>query len=423
MPQNMQPISFPRRSLQKSFLIYGQRTPIGNFGGKLSGIRPDDLLSILLKDSLTFLEKHSISSQMVDDVIIGCANQAGEDNRNVARMSLLLAGYPHEVPGSTTNRLCGSSLDALIQATARIESGLDHCLVVGGVESMSRAPYVMSKATKAFDRSQHFYDTALGWRFPNPQMETLFPLLSMGETAEEVALKLRISREEQDQYAYHSHRKAIEAQAQHLFKDEMIPVPLPSQKNQPTPLFCSIDEGPRAETSFEKLQKLSPLFPRPQSATVTAGNSSSLNDGASLCLVVSNEFLKHYPQLVPLARITGVGVAGLEPNLMGLGPVYAIKKLLKNFGMTIQDIDLFELNEAFAAQVLGCIKMLDLNPDLINPRGGSLALGHPLGASGTRIVTTMLHQFKQHPKKYRKSLTSMCIGVGQGIAMSFENCL
>jgi acetyl-CoA acetyltransferase family protein len=407
--------------INKSYIIYAQRTPIGSLGGSLSSVRPDDLLAILLKHSLSFFQQYQIDPIEVDDVIIGCANQAGEDNRNIARMSLLLSGYPDEVPGLTVNRLCGSSMEALIGACARIEAGFDHCLMVGGVESMSRAPYVLGKADKAFDRQQKFYDTSLGWRFPNAKMEKLFPLLSMGETAEEVAIKCKISREDQDVYALGSHQKAVKAQQENLFRDEIVPVMLNEKKKAP-PTIIEKDEGPRAETSFEKLQSLQALFPRPGSATVTAGNSSSLNDGASLCCVVSETFLKRHSQLIPYARITGVGTRGLHPNIMGLGPVAAIKKLNQQYGIPLNQIDLFELNEAFAAQALGCIRELDLDPNKINKNGGSLALGHPLGASGTRIVTTLLHQLKREPKKYRKALASMCIGVGQGIAISLENC-
>lgn len=395
-----------------SYIIYAKRTPIGSFGGALSSIRIDDLLSELFKDYAK-VAKHDINE--ISDTIIGCANQAGEDNRNLARMSLILAGYPHEVPATTINRLCGSSLDAVIDAHARIQAGLGDCYIAGGAESMSRAPYVMSKSNSPFDRNQKIWDTSIGWRFENPKMAQVFPLLGMGETAEEVQKLHNISREEQDRFALASHKKAIVAQLAGRFQDEILTISYESKKGQVT---VESDEAPRPDTSFEKLSKLKPAFCK--DGTVTAGNSSSINDGASMVVVCSEEFLKRH-NISPLARITGGAVHGLHPNIMGLGPVGAVKKLCQRFGLKVAEFDVIELNEAFAVQALGCMKELNLDPSKVNRNGGSIAIGHPLGASGTRILTTMLHQMK-NDSKLKNGLATMCIGVGQGIALSVENC-
>lgn len=395
-----------------SYLIHARRTPIGSFGGVLSGMRVDDMLAELLKD---FAKSSTFDLKEISDTIIGCANQAGEDNRNLARMSLMLAGYPFEVPGTTINRLCGSSLDAVIDAHSRIQAGIGDCFIAGGAESMTRAPYVLSKAGTGFDRTQKMWDTSIGWRFENPKMAQIFPLLGMGETAEEVQKVHQISREAQDQFALNSHQKAVAAQSKGAFKDEILALSLETKKGI---TVIETDEGPRADTSLEKLAKLKPAFRK--DGTVTAGNSSSINDGASMVVVCSEEFLKRH-NLKPLAMITGGAVHGLHPNIMGLGPVGAVKKLTQKFGYKISDFDLIELNEAFAAQALGCIKELELDPSKINLNGGSIALGHPLGCSGTRILTTLVHQMKKNPS-YKKGLASMCIGVGQGIALSLENC-
>lgn len=397
---------------KSTYIVHAKRTAIGSFGGMLSGVRVDDLLAELFKD---YAASASHDLKEIDDTIIGCANQAGEDNRNLARMSLLLAGYPYEVTGTTINRLCGSSLDAVIDAHARISSGLGECFIAGGAESMSRAPYVLSKANSGFDRSQKMWDTSIGWRFENPKMAELFPLLGMGETAEEVQNLHKISREDQDQFALASHQKAVKAQAEGKFLDEIVPIKLTTKKGE---TIIDKDEGPRSDTSLEKLAKLRPAFRK--DGTVTAGNSSSINDGASMVVICSEEFVKRH-NLKPLARITGGAVHGLHPNVMGLGPVGAIKKLCTRFNHKISDFDLIELNEAFAVQALGCIKELELDPSRINRNGGSIAIGHPLGASGTRILTTLLHQMKNDPS-LKKGLASMCIGVGQGIALSVERC-
>ena len=395
-----------------SYLIHARRTPIGSFGGVLSGMRVDDMLAELFKD---FAKACTFDLKEIDDTIIGCANQAGEDNRNLARMSLMLAQFPFEVPGTTINRLCGSSLDAVMDAHARVQAGLGDCFIAGGAESMSRAPYVLSKAGNGFDRTQKMWDTSIGWRFENQKMAQLFPLLGMGETAEEVQKLHNISREKQDEFAFFSHQKAIKAQDQGEFKEEILPLTIENKKGS---LIIATDEGPRADTSLEKLAKLKAAFKK--DGTVTAGNSSSINDGASMVVVCSEDFLKRH-KLTPLAMITGGAVHGLHPNTMGLGPVGAVRKLTQKFGYKISDFDLIELNEAFAVQALACIKELEIDPVKVNKNGGSIALGHPLGCSGTRILTTLIHQMQKNPS-YKKGLASMCIGVGQGIALSVENC-
>lgn len=397
---------------KNSYIVHAKRTPIGSFGGALSNVRVDDLLAELFKDYAKS-SKHDLKE--ISDTIIGCANQAGEDNRNLARMSLLLAGYPYEVTGTTINRLCGSSLDAVIDAHSRISAGMGDCFIAGGGESMSRAPYVMSKSNSSFDRAQKIWDTSIGWRFENPKMAERFPLIGMGETAEEVQKVHGISREDQDKFALSSHQKAVKAQQEGKFKDEIVPITIESKKGSVT---VDTDEGPRADTSLEKLAKLKPAFRK--DGTVTAGNSSSINDGASMVVICSEEFLKKH-NLKPIAKITGGAVHGLHPSVMGLGPVGAVKNLCNRFNHKISDFDIIELNEAFAAQALGCIKELELDTSKINRNGGSIAIGHPLGASGTRILTTMLHQMKNDPS-LKKGLASMCIGVGQGIALSVERC-
>ncbi|MES2529255.1 MAG: acetyl-CoA C-acyltransferase [Bdellovibrionota bacterium] len=395
-----------------SYIVHAKRTPVGSFGGALSGVRVDDLLAGLFKDYAQ-TAKHDLIE--ISDTIIGCANQAGEDNRNLARMSLMLAGFPFDVPGTTINRLCGSSLDAVMDAHARIQAGLGDCYIAGGAESMSRAPYVMSKSISAFDRAQKIWDTSIGWRFENPKMAAMFPLLGMGETAEEVQKLHNISREDQDKFALNSHAKAVAAQNAGKFKDEIVPVTVEGKKET---VVVEKDEGPRSDTSIEKLAKLKAAFRK--DGTVTAGNSSSINDGASMVVICSEEFVKKH-NLKPLAMVTGGAVHGLHPNVMGLGPVGATKKLCERFGYKISDFDVIELNEAFAAQALGCIKELELDPSKINKNGGSIAIGHPLGASGTRILTTMIHQMQKDPK-LKTGLATMCIGVGQGIALSVERC-
>ena len=392
------------------FIVGANRSPFGKIGGKLSPVRPDDLLATVLKD---LVSKINFPLVEIDDVLIGCSNQAGEDNRNVGRMSSLLAGIPQSVPANTINRLCGSSLDAVLHAYSRISSGMDDCIIAGGVESMSRGPLVISKAGNAFDRQQKMYDSTFGWRFPNPKMEELFPLLGMGQTAENLVEKFNISREDQDNYALASHQKAELAYSKNLFSEQIVPIKVQLKKSE---YIVDKDECIRADSNLESLQKLRAVFK--QGGSVTAGNSSPMNDGASSLLIVSEDFLKKH-QLTPILRISGAAVAGLDPSYMGLGPVEATNKLLKKSNLTINDFDTFELNEAFAVQVLACTKELNISLDKVNPWGGAISIGHPLGASGARLMTHLFHQFKQDTH-LKRGLASMCIGVGQGISISVE---
>jgi len=394
------------------FLTYAKRTPMGKIGGLLAPVRVDDLMALVLKD---LKESISFDPSTIDDVLIGCANQAGEDNRNIARMSLLLAGLPFDVPGSTFNRLCGSSLDTVMGATARIQAGMAHCIIAGGAESMSRAPFAISKSQSPYARDQKMHDTSFGWRFINPKMKELFPLYGMGETAEEVATLFNISREDQDKFALRSHQKAALAYSEGKFKDELIDVEVTLKKSSYT---VQKDECLREDTDLKKLSKLKAVF-RSQ-GSVTAGNSSPMNDGASAVMLVSEEFLKRN-NLTPILKITGAQVKGLHPNTMGLGPIEAVNKLCSHYNYKLNDFDVFELNEAFAAQSLACIRSLKIPEEKVNINGGAIALGHPLGCSGTRILTTLSHIMKSN-KDYKKGIATMCIGVGQGIAISVENC-
>lgn len=394
------------------YLIHAQRTPIGKLNGALSDFRPDDLLSQLFSAHLKGISYDPLE---IDDIIVGCANQAGEDNRNVGRMSAVLANIPFEVPATTINRLCGSSLDAVIDGWARIQSGLADCIWIGGVESMTRAPYALSKSGSSWGRDQKMYDTTFGWRFTNPKMEAMFPLLGMGETAEEVQKEYKISREDQDKFALSSHQKAVRAWNEGAFNEEVLKVSVQLKKELVT---VEKDEGPRADTTLEKLAKLPAAFRK--DGTVTAGNASMMNDGASMGVLVSESFLKKH-NLTPIAEITGAGVRGLHPNVMGLGPIYAINTLCKKFGKKVSDFDVFELNEAFAVQVLASMKDLDIDPSKVNLNGGAISLGHPLGCSGMRILGTLAHIMKKNPQ-FKQGLASMCIGVGQGVAVSIKNC-
>lgn len=398
--------------MKPSYIVYAKRTPIGKLGGALSHLRVDDMQAAVFHDLLSTL---NFDPKEIDDVIVGCANQAGEDNRNLGRMASVLAGIPFEVPATTINRLCGSSLDAVISAQARIAAGLADCIIVGGAESMTRAPYVLSKGSTPFGRDSELFDTTFGWRFSNPLMKEKFPLLGMGETAEEVAVKTKISRERQDLFAYNSHQKSVKAWSAGEFQNEILPLQI--QLKKASEIF-SKDEGPRADTSLEALAKLRPAFKK--DGTVTAGNSSMMNDGAASLLIVSEAFLKRH-KLIPLVMITGAAVRGIHPNIMGLGPVEAVKTLNKKFGNNIQDYDVVELNEAFAVQALGCIDELGLDEKRVNLRGGAISLGHPLGCSGARILTTLTHLMRDKPE-LKKGLATMCIGVGQGIAVSVERC-
>jgi len=398
--------------MKRSYITYVKRTPIGRLGGGLAPVRVDDMMATLFK---SYKETINFDAKEIDDVIVGCANQAGEDNRNLARMASVLAGLPMEVPAVTVNRLCGSSLDGVIDACGRISLGLADCIIVGGAESMTRAPLVVSKGSTAFGRDSKMYDTTFGWRFPNPKMKEMFPLYGMGETAENVREKYNISREEQDAFALASHQKACSAWDKGHFDDEVEAVHVKLRKKEYT---VERDEGPRADTNLEKLSKLRAVFR--EGGTVTAGNSSSMNDGAAMVVVVSEDFLKRH-NLTPLAEVTGMGVRGVHPDVMGLGPIEAVKTLCSKFNHKVADFDAVELNEAFAVQALACMKDLELDPAKVNLHGGAISLGHPLGCSGARILTTLLGVMKQDPSR-KKGLASMCIGVGQGVALSVEKC-
>lgn len=392
-------------------IVTALRTPVGRYGGVLRDIRPDDLGAAVIA---SLVGSSGIDPATVDDVIWGCANQAGEDNRNVGRMSALLAGLPFSVPGTTVNRLCGSSLEAVIQGARAIRSGDAETVIAGGAESMTRAPYALAKRTPPGTGSLTAYDTALGWRFPNPRMKEMFPLESMGETAENVAERFGITREEQDRFALASHMKAVSAQNSGSFADEIIPIDVPGASGGS--LSVSADEGPRADTSLEKLAALPPAFRT--GGTVTAGNSSPLNDGASGVLIMS-EARAQSAGFRPLARIAASGVAGVDPRFMGMGPVPATRTALGRAGLSIDDIGCIELNEAFASQSIAVIRELGLRPERVNIQGGAIALGHPLGCSGTRILATLLNCMRRHSVQW--GVATMCIGVGQGIAVVVEN--
>jgi len=399
--------------MQQAYIINGVRTPIGNLGGTLSTIRTDDLATLVLKK---LIEKNpSADWKEVADVIMGCANQSGEDNRNVARMASLMAGLPVTVPGQTVNRLCASGLAASADAGRMIQCGDAELMIAAGVENMTRGPLVMSKASSAFGRDQQLFDSSFGWRFINPKMKELFGVDAMGETAENVADLLKISREDQDKFALWSQQKAAKAQQNGRFKKEIIPVEIPQKKGDA--LIFDKDEFAKPLTTLEGLAKLKPSFRA--NGTVTAGNASGLNDGAAALLMASENAIKKY-NLKPLARIVSSGIAGVEPRIMGLGPVEASNIALKKAGLTFKDIDIIELNEAFAAQSLGCIRQwkLDDNDVRINPNGGAIALGHPLGMSGTRILLSAAIELHEQNKRY--ALITLCIGVGQGYAVVIE---
>lgn len=398
--------------MNQAFICDAVRTPFGRFGGSLATVRADDLAALPLK---ALMARHpNLDWSLVDDVLYGCANQAGEDNRNVARMALLLAGLPETVPGSTINRLCASSLDAIGTAARAIKSGETQLMIAGGVESMSRAPFVMGKAETAFSRSARLEDTTIGWRFINPQMKAAFGVDSMPETAENVADDFGISREDQDAFALRSQLRTARAQEMGLFADELIPVSVPQRKGDP--VLFTMDEHPRA-TSLEALVKLKSVV-RP-GGTVTAGNASGVNDGACALLLASEQAMCAN-DLQPLARVVGVASAGVAPRIMGFGPAPAVRKVLAQTGLTLEQMDVIELNEAFAAQALAVMRDLGLPDDAahVNPNGGAIALGHPLGASGGRLAMTAAYQLKRTGGRY--ALCTMCIGVGQGIALILE---
>ncbi|HWV36991.1 MAG TPA: thiolase family protein [Vulgatibacter sp.] len=387
------------------------RTPIGKLRGALQAVRPDDLAAHAIRGVLA---RSGIDPARIDEVILGCANQAGEDNRNVARMALLLAGLPQEVPGVTVNRLCASGLEATTQAARMIALGDAEVVIAGGVESMSRAPWAMPKPEIGLPTGGvQAFDTSLGWRFPNPRLAALFPLEQMGETAENLAERHGITREDQDAFSLRSHRRAIAAWESGAFRDEILPVEVPQRKGPA--VAVDRDEGPRPDTSLEKLAKLAPAFRA--GGTVTAGNSSTLNDGAAALLLASPEAAKAHG-LEPLARFVGGAAAGVDPRFMGIGPVPATRKLLARTGVALDSIDLVELNEAFAAQSLACVRELGLDPARVNVNGGAIALGHPLGCSGARIVATLVHELRRRGGRY--GLATMCVGVGQGAAALVE---
>jgi 3-oxoadipyl-CoA thiolase len=414
----------------EAWIVGAVRTPIGRHGGALSAVRPDDLGAIALE---ALMERTGVPPSEVEDVYMGCANQAGEDNRDVARMSLLLAGFPENVGGTTINRLCGSGLDAVAHAARSIMLGEADVYVGAGVESMSRAPWAVPKPGRGFPTGNAtMYDTTLGWRFVNPKMEELGYTDSLGMTAENVAQErflvtpdedqpeglaeaYDVSREAQDRFALRSHEKAVAAQDEKRFREEITPVIVKTRKGE---TIVEADEGPRRETSFEKLARLKPAFK--QGGSVTAGNSSSLNDGAAAVLVVCKEYAEAHG-LEPMAKIRSMGVAGVPPRVMGIGPVPATKKALQRAGISLDEVGLVELNEAFAAQVLGVLHEWGMDPkdERLNPNGGAIAMGHPLGASGARILTTLVHEMKRRPEAHY-GLAAMCIGVGQGIAMVVE---
>ncbi|OWY23354.1 acetyl-CoA C-acyltransferase [Sphingobacteriales bacterium UPWRP_1] len=400
--------------MSTAYVIDALRTPIGSYGGALSSMRPDDLAAHVIRALLQ--RNPQIDPTLIEDVILGAANQSGEDNRNVARMALLLAGLPVATGGVTVNRLCASGLQAVMDAARGIMLGEGMAYIAGGAESMSRAPFVMAKADTAFSRQAELYDTTLGWRFLNSRLAQLHHPYSMGETAENVARQWNISRTEQDAFAFQSQQKYRQAFEQNRFTPEIVPVEVLPNRKLP-PVIIDTDEHPR-QTSLEKLAKLPPAFV--QNGTVTAGNSSGINDGAAALLLV-NETLVKQLQLRPLARVVSIAIAGVEPQYMGIGPVPATQKALKRAGLTINNIDLIELNEAFASQSLACMHDLNLNPQLVNVNGGAIALGHPLGCSGARISATLLHELQRRPNA-RYGLATMCIGVGQGAAVIYEKC-
>jgi 3-oxoadipyl-CoA thiolase len=391
-----------------AFITAAVRTPIGRAGGALAEVRPDDLAAIVIR---SLLERGRIPAHRVDDVIFGCANQAGEDNRNVARMAALLAGLPVEIPGQTVNRLCGSGLQAVTSAAHAVRAGEGSLFVAGGVESMTRAPQVMLKSGRAWDRSPPVAaDSTVGWRFVNPRMPAHWTI-SLGETAERVAQTYRIGRREQDEFALESQRRAQAAVMSGVFADEMVPVEVPGNPNR----TISKDEPPRAGLTLDVLAALEPAFVK--NGTVTAGTSSGINDGAAALSVASAETLEELG-LEPMARIVSTAVAGVDPSCMGLGPIPATRKALERAGITVEQLDLIELNEAFASQAIACIRELGLDPARVNIYGGGIALGHPLGASGARILTTLIHALRRTGGHY--GLATMCVGVGQGIAMVVE---
>jgi 3-oxoadipyl-CoA thiolase len=395
-------------SMEKAVIVDALRTPIGRYGGALKDVRPDDLAALVVREAV---HRNQLDPASIEDVYFGDANQAGEDNRNVARMAVLLAGLPVEIPAATMNRLCGSGMQAVVAATREIETGNGACFLAGGVESMTRAPYILEKPQREFARgTQTLYDSTLGWRMINPRLAETYPPISLGQTAEVVARRYGITRQAQDEWALGSHRKAVAAQEACHFRNELVSVGLADGAQ------VEKDEGPRADTSLEKLASLKPAFEK--EGTVTAGNSSPLNDGAA-CLVLMAESHAQRIGARPLARVLAAASAGVDPSVMGLGPIPASRKALARAGLRVSDLDCVELNEAFASQVLAAMRDLELDPQRVNPNGGAIALGHPLGASGARLIATLVHELIR--RKARYGLATMCIGVGQGISTVVEN--
>ena len=397
---------------RRAAIVAAVRTPIGRYGGALSSIRPDDLAAIAIKEAVA---RSGINPKSIDEVYLGAANQAGEDNRNVARMSALLAGLPESVAGSTVNRLCASGLEAINVAARMIEGNCGDVIIAGGVESMSRAPFVMAKGQTAFDRRFQMHDTTIGWRFTNPKLSEMYHPFSMGETAENVAKQWNISREDQDKFAWESQQKWKTALDAHKWDDEIISVSVPQRKGEP--VIVDTDEHPRPEVALEKLATLRPAFSKEECATVTPGNSSGVNDGAAAMVLVEESLAKSLGLHI-MGYVGSCAASGVNPAIMGTGPIQATEKLLQRTGLSSKDIDLFELNEAFAAQSLACIRELGIDPAIVNVNGGAIAMGHPLGCSGARIAVTLIHELNRQNKK--RGIATLCVGVGQGLATLFE---
>jgi 3-oxoadipyl-CoA thiolase len=397
--------------MREAVIVGAVRSPVGRYGGALKGVRPDDLAALVIRE---LVRRTGVSPDEVEDVVFGAANQAGEDNRNVARMALLLAGLPVHVAGTTVNRLCASGLQAIVTAAMEVQTDNGDVVVAGGVESMTRAPFVLGKPEVEFPRDElKLQDTTMGWRFINPKLAEMHYPYAMGETAENVAERYGITREEQDAFSLLSHQRATAAIREGRFQDEILPVEIPQRKGEP--IVFDTDEHPRPDTTMEKLAKLKPVFRK--GGTVTAGNSSGINDGAAALLVMSADRARDLG-MKPLARVVSWAVAGVDPSVMGLGPIFSTRKALKRAGLTVNDLDLIELNEAFAAQSIACVRELELDIDRVNVNGGAIALGHPLGCSGARLTTTLLYEMQRRQSRY--GLVTMCIGVGQGASMIVE---
>jgi 3-oxoadipyl-CoA thiolase len=399
--------------IKQVYVVDALRTPVGRFGGTLAAVRPDDLAALVLGEILK--RNPNVQKEDIEEVILGAANQAGEDNRNVARMALLMAGLNKETAGVTVNRLCASGLQSIADAAKNIMLGMGDVYLAGGVESMSRAPFVMAKSPSAWNRTAEIYDTSIGWRFTNPKLAEAYHPYGMGETAENLADKYKITREEQDEFSHQTQVKYVHAHERNAFAEEIVPVHIPQRKGDD--IVFEKDEHPRL-SSLEKLASLKPAFRK--GGSVTAGNSSGINDGSAALILASEEYVTKH-NLEPLARVVSMAAAGVHPDIMGIGPVPATQKALKRAGLKLKDIGLVELNEAFAAQSIACLKELDFDHDMVNVNGGSIAIGHPLGASGARITATLLHEMKKR-SNVKYGLATMCVGVGQGKAVIFEKC-